>query len=297
MSVSKWLWGKIAYKKVKVDLSFDQDGKEIRYIVKSRPITALLLLFLGLATFVGCILILNWKAPLKVNFNAFFEAIKNLFTPNPYRTKNVAGWWAYAWKQFSGNFLQLFYICFLGTFMGSMLSIPIYYTCARNTSHNRFLRTFTRIVFDILRTLPIFLICFFFSQIFSIGNTINGVLTMAVFTLTVKYLMMYQYVESIEMSPFEAMRASGGNNKQCIITAIHPEAKPMFLSYFIYCLEINIRASVILSYVGFGGYIKILQDNIENNYYDYVGAMLFPLILFVMALQFISNYLMRRSRL
>jgi phosphonate transport system permease protein len=77
---------------------------------------------------------------------------------------------------------------------------------------------------------------------------------------------------------------------------MHPEAKPMWISYFIYCLEINIRASVILSYVGFGGYIKVLQNNIENNYYDYVGAMLLPLILFVMILQFVSNLLMRRSR-
>lgn len=287
---------RLANKEVSVDLSLNQDGSDIRTIQKKRPLTFIALGILGIVVLGVSIALLNWGARLKVNFIAFFQAIGNLFVPNPYRTGDIGGWWQYAWMQFSTNFMQLFYICFLGTAIGSVLSVPIYYLCARNTNRIVWLRTVTRVIFDIIRTLPIFLICFFFSQIFSIGNTINGVLTMAVFTISVKYLMMYQYVETLEMSPFEAIRAAGGRNAQCILHAMHPEAKPMWISYFIYCLEINIRASVILSYVGFGGYIKVLQNNIENNYYDYVGAMLLPLILFVMILQFVSNLLMRRSR-
>ena len=289
-------WKRISTKEVKVDLSEKQDGSDTRVITKKRPITLYILLVLGLAILIASLCVLNWSRTLRINWKAFGQAISNLFIPNPYRTGNAAGWWKYAWAQFSTNFMNLFYICFLGTVIGSLLAVPIYYLCARNTNRNPVSRTIVRVIFDILRTLPIFLICFFFSQIFSIGNTINGVLTMAVFTLSVEYLMMYQYIETLEMSPFESARAAGGRTLQCIAITIHPEVKPMWISYFIYCLEINIRASVILSYVGFGGYIKILQNNIENNYYDYVGAMLLPLILFVMILQFISNFLMRRSR-
>ena len=292
----KGFWERLSTKEVVVDLSEKQDGSERRTILKKRPILLYSILILGLIVLVASLFLLNWGGKLKINWVAFGEAIASLFVPNPYRTGDVAGWWAYAWNQFTGNFINLFFICFLGTAIGSVLSVPIYYLCARNTNRLTGLRTVVRVIFDIIRTLPIFLICFLLSQIFSVGNTINGVLTMAVFTVSVKYLMMYQYVETIEMSPFEAIRAAGGRNGQCIMTAIHPEAKPMFISYFIYCLEINIRASVILSYVGFGGYIKLLQNNIENNYYDYAGAMLVPLILFVMILQFLSNFLMRRSR-
>lgn len=289
-------WQKISVKETKVDLSSAQDGSDIRIIQKKRPIVLYGLGLLGIAVLIASIAVLNWNNSLRINWAAFGKAIANLFIPNPYRTGTIGGWWKYAWTQFSTNFMNLFYICFLGTVLGSILSVPIYYLCARNTNRNVPSRTIVRVLFDILRTLPIFLICFFFSQIFSIGNTINGVLTMAVFTVSIEYLMMYQYIETLEMSPFESARAAGGRTLQCIATAIHPEVKPMFISYFIYCLEINIRASVILSYVGFGGYIKLLQNNIENNYYDYVGAMLLPLILFVMILQFISNFLMRRSR-
>ncbi|MCR5079230.1 MAG: ABC transporter permease subunit [Bacilli bacterium] len=294
-SENKGFFYKWVHREVQVDLSDAQDGSDMRTITKKRPVLLISLGTLGIVVLIASIALLNWGARLNINFPAFGQAIANLFIPNPYRTGDIAGWWAYAWQQFSTSFLQLFYICFLGTAIGSVLSVPIYYLCARNTNRVKWLRTGVRVIFDIIRTLPIFLICFFFSQIFSIGNTINGVLTMAVFTISVKYLMMYQYVETIEMSPFEAIRAAGGRNGQCIMTAIHPYAKPMWISYFIYCLEINIRASVILSYVGFGGYIKILQNNIENNYYDYVGAMLLPLILFVMILQFVSNFLMRRG--
>ena len=77
------------------------------------------------------------------------------------------------------------------------------------------------------------------------------------------YQMMYEYIETLEMSPFEGIRSCGGTNLQCVNVGLHPEVKPMFFAYFIYSLEINIRASVILSYVGFGGYVKTLQNNID----------------------------------
>jgi phosphonate transport system permease protein len=132
--------------------------------------------------------------------------------------------------------------------------------------------------------------------IFSVGNSIDAVLTIAIFTLGIMYQMMFEYIETLEMLPFEAIRSAGGTNLQCTHIGLAPEVRPMFFAYFIYTLEINIRASVILSYVGFKGYVYDLQNNITQGFYDYVGAMLWPLLVVVALLQFLSNSLARRLR-
>jgi phosphonate transport system permease protein len=212
------------------------------------------------------------------------------------RTIDSAGWWAYSWKMFSTQFIMLFEVCFLGTFLGCIFSIPLYYLCSRNVVHSPWIYQTTRIINDVLRTIPMFMTCMFINQFFGTGNTIDGVLAIAFFTAGIMYQMMYEYIETLEMSPFEAVRSCGGTNLQCINLGLHPEIKPMFFAYSIYTLEINIRASVILSYVGFGGFVKILIDNIDQGYYDYAGAMLLPLFLIVIVLQFVSNTLVRKLR-
>jgi len=288
-------WNAISVKRVAVDLSPNQDGSEMRTIDKKRPIGLFLSLGLALLVFACCFIPLNYRAVFW-NPTSFWTAIRALFTPNPLRTKTWEGWWAYSWKEFTTEFAHLFYVCFLGTVLGALIAIPVYYLCAHNVTRSPWIHQPVRIFNDFLRTIPIFLIGLLISQIFSTGNSINSVLTIAVFTLGVMYQMMYEYIETLEMSPFEGIRSCGGNNLQCVNLGLHPEVKPMFFAYFIYSLEINIRASVILSYVGFGGYVKTLQNNIDTGYYDWAGAMLIPLFLVVVILQFASNTLARKLR-
>jgi phosphonate transport system permease protein len=286
---------KISYKEVSVDISEKQDGSMMRTISKKRPIKFWFWVALMAVVLLICFLSIKQRT-IRFTWSAFFEAFASLFTPSPLRTKTIAGWWAYSWNTFTTSFWHLFEICFLGTLLGSLISIPVYYLCARNVTSNPWIRTPVRLINDLIRTIPMFLVGLLISQIFSIANNIDGVLTIAVFTIGIMYQMMYEFIETLEMSPFEAIRASGGRSLQNVNLGLHPEVKPMFFAYFIYTLEINIRASVILSYVGFGGYITILQDNISAGYFDYAGSMLLPLLLVVAALQFISNWMVRKLR-
>jgi len=287
---------KISVQHIKVDLSEAQDGSLIREIPRKRPIGLYLALIAFIVILIICFIPLNFR-DVNWKWDYFWnDEIVRLFTPFKYRTKTIAGWWAYSWKKFTTSFSHLFYVCFLGTVLGSLIAIPVYYLCAQNVTRNALIRTPVRLFNDLLRTIPMFIIGYMISLIFSTGSTISAVLTVAVFSLGIMYQMMFEYIETLEMSPFEAIRSCGGNNLQCTNIGLHPEVKPMFFAYFIYTLEINIRASVILSYVGFQGYVYDLQNNIDQGWYDYVGAMLLPLLLVVAALQFISNTLARRLR-
>lgn len=78
------------------------------------------------------------------------------------------------------------------------------------------------------------------------------------------------------------------------IIEMNPQANPMFISNFIYTFEINIRASVVLGFVGAGGIGQLLSDAMESTQYDKIGAILVPLFIVVFVLQLISSYLRRK---
>ncbi len=109
--------------------------------------------------------------------------------------------------------------------------------------------------------------------------------------------MRYEYLETLNRRPFESIRSCGGTNLQSVFLGLHPEVKPMFFAYSIYTLEINIRASVVLGYVGISStYRNALEIFIENAWYDYVGARILPLFFVVAVLQIVSNTLVRKLR-
>ena len=295
------------YKEIAVDLSENQDGSNVKTIRKPR-ITKTVLILLAVALVIGVSFVpFNYETRLRLNWKAFGENFADMFNPSPYRTKDWAGWWKFAWESFafgietplinSAPFLQIFFLNFIATALGAVLAIPVYYLCAHNVNHNPFVRIPVKIFNDFLRCVPMFIICVFFGMVMGSGNTLPSILAVAVFTLGVMYQMMYEYLETLNMRPFESMRSCGANNLQSVSLGLHPEVKPMFFAYAIYAFEINIRASVVLSYVGITStYMNSLQIFIENAWYDYVGAMLVPLFLVVATLQIVSNTLVRKLR-
>ncbi len=298
---------KAFYKEVAVDLSDAQDGSNVKYIRKPRLTKMILILIAVAIVIVLATIPLNTSTRVRWNWTYFFKQFAAMLSPNPRRTVDSAGWWSFAWQSFAVGirtplvnaqpFLHIFCINFVGTVIGCLLSVPVYYLCAHNVNHNKGLRIAVKIFNDILRCIPMFILCVIFGLIFGNGVALPCILAIALFTLGIMYQMMYEYLETLNMKPFESMRSCGANNLQAVALGLHPEVKPMFFAYAIYVLEINIRASVVLSYVGLTStYMNALQTYIENNYLDYIGAMLVPLFIVVATLQIISNTLVRRLK-
>ena len=305
-SFGRWL-DHCFYKEVKVDLSEKQDGSLVKTIRKPR-LTKMILITLAVLIVLGVSFIpFNYTTSVRFTWASFWENFVSLFTPSEFRTKDSSGWWKFGWESFTVGiktttmtaqpFIQIFEICFLGTLLGALLSIPVYYLCANNVNPNPYTRNIIKIFNDFLRCIPMFILCVIFSLIFGSGTIFPAVLAIALFSLGIMYQMMYEYIETLNMQPFESIRSTGANNLQSVNVALHPEIKPMFFAYFIYTLEINIRASVVLSYVGLSStYMNALQYYIDSHWYDYVGTMLIPLFIIVASLQIISNTLVRKLR-
>lgn len=286
---------KYFYYDVTVDLSEAQDGSCTRTIRKKKPIALIVSLAAVVLLLIGCLFTIDYKTFSGFKWDQLGAIFTKMFSPLPNSLKTWDAYWDYMGGTAIKDIWTTNEMCFLGTIIGCVLSVPIYYLCAQNINKNRVLRGTVRTINDILRTVPQLVMALILRLFFG-ASLVTGVLSIAIFTLGIMYQMMYEYVETVEMSPFEAIRSNGGGTIQCILLGIHPQVQPMFFANVLYTFEINIRASVILGYVGAGGYGYALKNNYASGYYDKIGAMMIPLFIEVIFLQIISNMLGRKSR-
>lgn len=290
----KHLHNKIWFTNVQVDLSERQDGSALRTIVKKRPLAPIITVVVLIALFVASQFVINFTR-LKISWKGMADIITSLYTPSRYSTKTWDGWWGYMRETALPLIWNTTEMCILATIIGALLSIPVYYLSARNVARSPAVYQPVRIFNDLLRTIPEMLIAIFARFFFGYGS-FSGMVAMAVFSLGIMYQLMYEYIETLEMSPFEAISAAGGRNLQSVHLGLHPEIKPMFFANLLYTLEINIRASVILGYVGCGGFGYEMKEKIDLVQYDKVGALLVPLFLLVFFLQITTNIVSRKLR-
>lgn len=286
---------KYFYYDVTVDLSEAHDGSCTHTIRKKKPIALIVSLAAVVLLLIGCLFTIDYKTFSGFKWDQLGAIFTKMFSPLPNSLKTWDAYWDYMGGTAIKDIWTTNEMCFLGTIIGCVLSVPIYYLCAQNINKNRVLRGTVRTINDILRTVPQLVMALILRLFFG-ASLVTGVLSIAIFTLGIMYQMMYEYVETVEMSPFEAIRSNGGGTIQCILLGIHPQVQPMFFANVLYTFEINIRASVILGYVGAGGYGYALKNNYASGYYDKIGAMMIPLFVEVIFLQIISNMLGRKSR-
>jgi phosphonate transport system permease protein len=288
---------KIWFYDSQIDISVQHDGSMVRTIRKKRPYAIFIALFLIVGLFIASCFFVRSD-----NFNFTWEGLNNILhelyvlNPDSYRSlRTTDKWWEYMWTTAVPVIWQTTEMCFIATVFGALLSIPIYYLSAHNVAQHAYVYQPVRIVSDLVRTIPTMTFAIFATLIVGQGS-LAGIVAMVIFTIGIMYQLMYEYIETLEMSPFEAARSSGGGKLQSVHLGLHPEIKPMFFANFLYTFEINIRASIILGYVGAGGYGYELNERITAEQYDRVGCLLVPLFILVFTLQVASNIVSRKMK-
>lgn len=290
----KALYEKIFYREQKIDLSPNQDGSQIR-VLKKRNWVLPTIIIACLTFFIVISILSMGHSKIRFNWEGISYILSSLFTPKARSTEDWPGWWNYMFTTAIPTIWQTIEMCFVASIVGAIVSIPVYYLSARNIAKHGYIYMPVRILNTFLRTIPMILYALLFLKVWGIG-TLAGIAAMAVFTLGIMYQMMYEYIETLEMSPYEAILAAGGRSLQNVRLGLHPSIKPMFFANLLYTFEINIRASVILGYVGAGGYGMDINTLTGYESYDKVGALLVPLFVVVIVLQITTNLVSRKLR-
>ena len=164
---------------------------------------------------------------------------------------------------------------FIATVLGTIIAFPLFLIASRNVVVHPYIYQPVRFLVDFIRTIPTYILAILCTVFFGLGET-AGIWAMAIFTLGIMFKLMYEYIDTCDMNPFEASISTGATRMKAFNVALMPEVKPMFFSNFIYTFELNIRASVILGFVGAGGIGQMLSNAMiyfKNSWYNVIAML------------------------
>ncbi len=178
----------------------------------------------------------------------------------------------------------------LGSTIGGIIAIPLALFAASNITKTPILHYPARFILNLIRTIPDLLFASIFVAIFGIGPA-AGVMALAGFSIGIIAKLAYEALETIDDGPLEAMTAVGANKIQWIYYGVLPQILPQFVSYFLYTLEINVRAASVLGLVGAGGIGLYLNRTLDLFRYDQTSVIIIATLLAVIIIDGLSTLL------
>jgi phosphonate transport system permease protein len=189
--------------------------------------------------------------------------------------------------------VETFQMAIVGTAIGAMLAVPLALYSAANLAQRRSVYLAVRTVMSIIRTIPDLVLAALLAGAFGIG-ALPGVLALGIFAMAIIAKLLSESIEAIDPGPLEAVQATGGTWLQQIVYGVWPQVAPQYFGYVLYLLEVNVRASTILGYVGAGGIGQVLYTNLNLGQFRQVGVVIVVMLVVVIIMDWISNLLRER---
>ena len=181
----------------------------------------------------------------------------------------------------------------VGTALGVLFAVPVAFLGTTVVTGNRLVTSAIRFFLDIVRTIPNLLLAALMVAIVGIGE-FTGVMTIAVFTFGLVSQLVYEAIEAIDEGPIEAAVSVGANKVQVAFWSVAPQIMSQVAGYTFYALEVNVRASAVLGYVGAGGIGIILNSSLALLQYDRVSIIILLILVVVAAVDGLSEAIRRR---
>ncbi len=179
-------------------------------------------------------------------------------------------------------FIETLQIAIIGAITGNLLALPLAFYASRMTAPSNVAYRIAKGFLNVVRTIPDLVWGIFFATAVGFGNPFAGALAMIMFSLAIMAKLLSETVDAIDIGPLEAGRASGASHSQVIQYAAFPQVRPNYVAYALYIFELNIRASVVIGFVGAGGIGRLLNE--RRNFFQWDQVMAIVLVIFVAVL-------------
>lgn len=166
-----------------------------------------------------------------------------------------------------------------GTLLAAVLSVPIAYLAASNTTPHAGLRAAARFIGVLTRALPDVVLAMVFVLMFSLG-TLPGILAIGIHSIGMISKMFADAIEQIDEGPRLAVRAAGGTRMQEFTTGVLPQVLPSWVATVLHRNDINLRGSVVLGYVGVAGLGLVMSQAFKS--LDYGLGLGIALVIFAL---------------
>ncbi|MEP2641266.1 phosphonate ABC transporter, permease protein PhnE [Roseobacter sp.] len=218
-----------------------------------------------------------WDAPLQLA-----DLFTRMVPPDPTNLPSIleATW-------------QTINIATIATMIAVVLSLPVAYISAQNTTPNVVFLWIGRFILVSSRSVNTIIWALLFVAIFGPG-IIAGIIAIMFRSIGFLGKLLGEAIEEIDPAPVEALEACGASRFQVVLYGIVPQVMPAFFAISILRWDINLRESTVLGLVGAGGIGIILQGAIDTFQWQEVSMVLLTILALVIAGEMISSALRKK---
>ena len=195
------------------------------------------------------------------------------------------------WERYFFEMLLTIAMGIWGTVLCLFITIPLSFAGAQNVAPP-WLYQITRRIMDFLRALNELVLALIFVAAVGLGP-FPGILALAIGSAGSLGKLLSEAIEAVDPGQVEAVRATGASPLMVIMYGYWPQILPLFMSYTLYRLEINVRAATILGLVGAGGIGFFLQEAMRSFDWKATCAILIMIFITVFIVDFASARLRR----
>ena len=181
-------------------------------------------------------------------------------------------------------------IALFSTIIGTLGAVFLSLGSTRGLDVPDWLITVFRRTMDVMRAFPELIIALFL--IFLLGaGPVPAVIAVAFHTAGALGKFFSEVNENIDLKQVEGLKACGASWINRMLHGVLPQVMPNYTSYCLIRLEVNVRSSAILGFVGAGGIGATLNTAFDRYEYDTAAAILILIIGIVMLSEYISGYI------
>jgi len=181
----------------------------------------------------------------------------------------------------------------LGTTLAVLLAIPMAVLGSRNITPFPRLYQPVRWFLNALRGVDSFVFALLFVAAVGLGP-FAGVLGIGLHTWGSAAKFFADHIESTNLGPFEAVRATGAGRTTAIAYALVPDVLPVLISTSLFWWEFNVRASTVLGVIGAGGIGLELKNSMDLLDFGRLFTIIAVILIVVTVLDQFSGWLRKR---
>jgi phosphonate transport system permease protein len=194
------------------------------------------------------------------------------------------------WRALADAALQTMYMALASAGISAALSVLLAFFGTPGICRSRMVNSAVRAFASILRNIPALVWVFILVAAYGIGTEV-GVLALIIGTVGFLTRCYIETLDEIAERNLEALKATGAGILPVISQAILPAAIPGFISWFLYCVELNIRASAIIGMVGAGGIGLLMMGYIKQYNYAAASTAILAVAIIVIAVNLLTDCL------
>ncbi len=194
--------------------------------------------------------------------------------------------------KFLGGLTEALWITFkiatLGSLLAAVLGAPLGFLSARNMHVPFIIAWSARRILDVCRSIHTLVFGLLLVGIIGLGP-MAGILAIALHSMGTWGKLYAESIETLDMRPIEAVRATGATPLQVFLFAVWPALLPNFISNHLYVWEYNMRDSTVLGLIGAGGLGLLVSEAVSLFQWGRLATLLIAIVLMVVAFDALSR--------